>query len=232
MARILSIEDDPSIQQVISMALNLEGHEVDYAFSGEEGYQKIFSKRPDLVILDMMLPGMTGADVLKALHTHPDLRGIPVLVMTAYGGGSRGSVLEQTVRALGAVEYLQKPFRVAELNRRVKSCLASRPPTPPPPGRELGAGDVRLDTRLRSVVIGGRHVATLAEKRFELLAALVEADAPVSREDLIKRLWGSGGSDAALEKTVSRLRTDLGEHSFRLRTTAGGYDFVSKSDQA
>ncbi|TBR22287.1 response regulator, partial [bacterium] len=126
MSRILSIEDDASIQQIISTALHLEGFDVHYAFSGDEGYKKLFASDPDLVLLDMMLPGMSGAEVLKAVHSHPDLRRIPVIVMTAYGGGG-SRVLEQTVRALGAVEYIEKPFKVSELVRRVKQCLARHP---------------------------------------------------------------------------------------------------------
>ena len=231
MARILSIEDDASIQQVISVALNLEGHEVHYAFSGSEGYQKVFSVRPDLVMLDMMLPGMSGAEVLKALHSHPDLKGIPVLVMTAFGDNKRGGVLEQTVRALGAVEFLQKPFRINELTRRVKDCLALRPAAPEP-GRETRKGDVRLDSRLKTVMVHDRLVATLPHSRFELLAALVAADGPVAREDLIARFWGSKEGRSALEKAVSRLRSDLGAQAFRLKTTPGGYEFVTTADPA
>lgn len=229
MARILSIEDDASIQQVISVALNLEGHEVHYAFSGDEGYQKVFSVRPDLVMLDMMLPGMSGAEVLKALHSHPDLKGIPVLVMTAFGDNKRGGVLEQTVRALGAVEFLQKPFRVNELTRRVKACLALRPAAPAP-GRELRKGDVRMDSRLKTVMVHDRLVATLPHNRFELLAALVSADGPVSREELLERFWESKEGRSALEKAVSRLRSDLGAQAFRLKTTPGGYEFVTTAD--
>ncbi|MBI5594692.1 MAG: response regulator transcription factor [Elusimicrobia bacterium] len=231
MARILSIEDDASIQQVISVALNLEGHDVHYAFSGDEGYQKVFSVRPDLVMLDMMLPGMSGAEVLKALHTHPDLKGIPVLVMTAFGDNKRGGVLEQTVRALGAVEFLAKPFRINELTRRVRACLAARPARAET-GREVRRGDVRLDTRLRTVLIHDRLVATLPHNRFELLAFLASADGPVAREALVERFWKKPEGRSALEKAVSRLRSDLGAQAFRLKTTPGGYEFVTTADPA
>lgn len=228
MARILSIEDDPSIQHLVSMALNLEGHDVHYGFSGDEGYQKLFAVNPDLVILDLMLPGMSGADILKAVHSHPDLRRIPILVMTAFGGGG-SRVLEQTVRALGAVEYLEKPFRVKELIRRVKECLA-RHPRPAEPGRELSMGDVRLDARLKTVRVSDRLVATLPTLRFDLLAALARADGPVPREKLMQALWHGRGSLAALEKAVSRLRRDLGPQSFRLKTSSTGYEFVTRAD--
>ena len=230
MARILSIEDDPSIQHLVSMALNLEGHDVHYAFSGDEGYQKLFAVNPDLVILDLMLPGMSGADILKAVHSHPDLRRIPILVMTAFGGGG-SRVLEQTVRALGAVEYLEKPFRVKELVRRVKECLA-RHPRPSEPGRELATGDVRLDARLKTVRVSDRLVATLPTLRFDLLATLARAEGPVAKEKLLESLWHGRGSLAALEKAVSRLRRDLGPQAFRLKTSSTGYEFVTQADGA
>ena len=228
MSRILSIEDDASIQQVVSTALHLEGFDVHYAFSGDEGYKKLFSSDPDLVLLDMMLPGMSGADVLKAVHGHPDLRRIPVIVMTAYGGGG-SKVLEQAVRAMGAVEYIEKPFKVAELVRRVKQCLA-RHPRPAEPGRETVAGDFRLDSRLKTVRVKDKLVATLPGLRYALLVALATAEGPVSKEALLKKVWGDDASLSALEKTVSRLRQDLGDEAFRLKTAADGYELVTTAD--
>lgn len=229
MSRILSIEDDPEIQQLVSSALHQEGFDVHYAFSGDEGYKKLFSSDPDLVILDMMLPGMSGAEVLKAVHGHPDLRRIPVIVMTAYGGGG-SRVLEQTVRALGAVEYLEKPFKVSELVRRVKQCLA-RHPRPAEPGRETVAGDFRLDSRLKTVRVKDKLVATLPGLRYALLAALAGAEGPMERQALLRKVWGEeSGSLSALEKTVSRLRQDLGTEAYRLKTTAEGYELVTTAD--
>lgn len=230
MSRILSIEDDASIQQIVSTALHLEGFDVHYAFSGDEGYKKLFSSDPDLVLLDMMLPGMSGADVLKAVHGHPDLRRIPIIVMTAYGGGG-SRVLEQTVRALGAVEYIEKPFKVKELVRRVKDCLA-RHPRPSEPGREVTAGDFRLDSRLKTVRVQDKLVATLPGLRYGLLAALAAAEGPVPKEELLHRVWGEDGSLSALEKTVSRLRQDLGAEAYRLKTTPEGYELVTRADTA
>lgn len=227
MARILSIEDDASLQHLISAALNAEGYEVHYAFTGKEGYQKVFGLDPDLVVLDLMLPGMNGVDIIKAMQAHPDLRNIPILVMTAYGG--KTDVLERSLKALGAVEYLEKPFHVRDLIRRVKLCLA-RFPKPATPGREIRSGDVRLDTRLKTVRIHDRLVTTLPDKRFELLAALIQAEGALTKDKLLERVWGREGSLAALEKTISRLREDLGPHAFRLRTAAGGYEFVSRAD--
>lgn len=228
MSRILSIEDDPSIQQIVSTALHLEGFDVHYAFSGDEGYKKLFASDPDLVLLDMMLPGMSGAEVLKAVHSHPDLRRIPVIVMTAFGGGG-SRVLEQTVKALGAVEYLEKPFQVKELVRRVKDCIA-RHPRPAEPGRELAAGDFRLDSRLKTVRVNDKLVATLPGLRYATLAALAAAEGPMEKEALLHKVWGEDGSLSALEKTVSRLRHDLGAEAYRLKTTSEGYELVTRAD--
>lgn len=227
MARILSIEDDADLQKLIGVALHAQGYDVHYAFNGKEGYDKILALNPDVVILDLMLPQMNGVDIIKAAQAHPEARQIPILVMTAYGDES--NVLENSVKATGAVEFLRKPFEMRDFLRLVKSCLA-RNTKPQSPREELKRGVVRLDTQMRTVWVNDKLIGTLTDKRFELLSLLLQSEGGVKKEKLLKEMGGASGKPAALEKTVQRLREDLGPEAGRLRTTADGYEFLTRAD--
>ena len=121
MAKILSIDDDPGLQDLVAEVLGREGHEVHWAFNGEEGYEKAQTFHPDLIILDMMLPTLNGMEVLRLLKAHKDLRDIPVVVVTAFSG--EAAFKESAVRDLGAREYLQKPVPIDVLTTTVASLL-------------------------------------------------------------------------------------------------------------
>lgn len=228
MARILSIEDDAELQHLIGYALYANGYEVHYAFNGQEGYEKILALKPDLVLLDLMLPMMNGIDVLKKVKANRALGDIPVIVLTAYG--DEVSMLEHSVKALGALEYLRKPVGIQELLSRIRAVLAANPAhaaAPPPDGAEVRKGAVRADPRFRTVWVNDRLVATLPHKRFGLLRLLLEASGPVSKEALLKELWGSATGINALEKAIQRLREDLGaEEGRRIQTSPAGYEIV------
>lgn len=111
--RILSIEDDPDLQYLMSCALRAQGFEMFYAFTGPEGLEKAAAVLPDLILLDLMLPQLTGPEVLKGLTANAATRGIPVVVLTAYSGEKE--FFEETLTSLGAVGYLRKPVRFNEL---------------------------------------------------------------------------------------------------------------------
>ena len=102
MPRILSGEDDPDFQHLISIALRNQGFEVHYAFTGKEGCEKTLSLNPDLVLLDMMLPVMNGVEVIKELKKHKATRDIPFIIMTAYP--AEAHFFESEVKSLGSVE--------------------------------------------------------------------------------------------------------------------------------
>lgn len=219
--RVLCVDDDPDFQHLIGMVLGQHGFDVHYAFSGQEGYEKILELKPDVVLLDMMLPVMDGAQVIAKVKEHKECRDIPIIVMTAFS--EQAAFLERTVRRLGAVEYLRKPVRMEELLRILKGFGGLK-------GRNRDGelprkGAVRLDPQLRTVWINDRLVATLPPKRFELLAILAESPGEVRRDELMRRLWDGGAEDNALEKAVERLRRDLGpEEGERIRTTESGYE--------
>src|SRR6185369_1841132 len=104
MAKILSIDDDPDLQDMIDMALSGRGHQIERAFTGEEGFEKAKAGKPELILLDLMLPTLNGLEVLKLLKADEDLKDIPVIVVSAFYG--EGQFTERSIRALGVKEFL------------------------------------------------------------------------------------------------------------------------------
>jgi len=225
MARILSVEDDAEFQRMLSLALQGEGHELHYAFTGREGYEKVVLLNPDLILADLNLPVLNGIEMIKLVKASKIARYIPIIVMTSFSQDA--TFVETAVRPLGSIEYIRKPVLIDELSRIVKRVLHGRQDRTQPILR-LRKGPVRLDPKFRAVWIDDKLVATLAPKRFEIMLALVSSRGQVSVEDLLKKVWaGSAESKNTLEKTIQRLREDLGpEAAARLQTTPEGYELV------
>ncbi len=224
MAKLLIIEDDGDLQQMLSIAFNKEGYEVHYAFNGKEGYDKILSAQPDVVLLDLMMPVLNGVEVIKLVTTNTLTRDIPIIVMTAHG--DKSDMLETSIKAQGVREYIRKPFEVASLKSMVRRLL-SQYPRNSQPSAQVAKGEVRLDTKFRTVWISDKMTATLSPMKAQLLRVLIEAKGSVKREKLLQSVWGEEGSATALEKTIQRLREDLGPTgSQRLQTTTDGYELV------
>ncbi|MDE2039140.1 MAG: response regulator transcription factor [Elusimicrobia bacterium] len=223
MARILIVEDDGDLQQLLSLAFTREGYETHYAFNGQEGYDKVLLLQPDVLVLDLMLPVLNGVEVLKRVTANTLTRDIPIVVMTAHG--DKEELLERSIKAQSVREYLRKPFQIGTLLSLVRRLLAHYPRRPSP-ALEIAKGAVRLNKRLRTLWIDEVQVATLSRTKARLLELLLEAKGPVRREALLRGVWGKQGSASALEKTVQRLREDLGEHAFRLQTARDGYELV------
>lgn len=223
MARVLSVEDDGDFQQLLGATLRRHGFEVYYAFDGEEGYEKALAVRPDLILLDMMLPLANGAEVLSRMRRNPALQETPVVVVTAHF--NRLDFLERKVRKLGAVAYLRKPVRIDEFLPLARRILGARRAAPS--AREVARAPVRFDPGSRAVWIEDRLVGVLTPRRAQLLAALLEAPGEVARERLIARVWRGRANKNALEKAVQRLRQALGpEGSALIVTTESGYRFL------
>jgi len=223
MARILIVEDSADLQQLLSGVFNREGYEVHYAFNGKEGYDRILSVQPDLVLLDLMMPVLTGVEVIKLVQTNTAVRDIPIVVMTAHG--DRPEMLETTLRDQGVREYIRKPFELAHIKSVVRRLLAQYP-RKVKPSSQIAKGHVRLDAKLRTLWIEDRLAATLTPTRVEVLRVLIEAPGAVTREKLLREVWDGEASVAALEKTIQRLREDLGPEARRLQTTEDGYELV------
>lgn len=121
MPRILSIDDDVDLQQVVTYVLTKKKWDVTYSYNGKDGLEKAIKLKPDMILLDMMLPGLNGLEVIKALKENEATRSIPVVVMTAYPGDEH--FLKSSVLAMGAVEYLAKPVQIDTLVETVERLL-------------------------------------------------------------------------------------------------------------
>lgn len=223
MAKLLIIEDDGDLQQVLSVVFNREGYELHYAFNGKEGHDKMLALQPDVVLLDLMLPVLNGVEVLKLVATNTSLKDIPIIVMTAHS--DKADMLEHSIKAQGVRAYLRKPFELGEIRSLVKRMLTQYPRNPIT-AAQVAKGEVRLDVKFRTVWIKDRMVATLSPMKASVLQLLLEAKGGVKREKLLQSVWGDASSVPALEKTIQRLREDLGAEGRRLQTTAEGYEIV------
>jgi len=187
--RILVVEDNPDLAYGLRNNLEIEGYEVETAADGASGLDRARAARPDLVILDLMLPELDGFRVLRTLRAEE--MSMPVLILTA-----RGEEADK-VRGLklGADDYVTKPFGLLELLARVEALL--RRPARRPADR---FGEIAVDRDTRSVTRAGCAV-DLAPKEYDLLLALVDGGgAVVSRLELMRRVWGY--SDAVVTRTI------------------------------
>jgi two-component system copper resistance phosphate regulon response regulator CusR len=202
-AHLLVVDDEPRIARFVSRALEAHGHAVETARTGEEALLKAAVRDFDLVILDLLLPGIDGHAVLRALMTEDS--GARVLVLSAVGD------VESRVQCLrgGAVDYLAKPFAVAELLARVDSRLAESPAAAP--ARWLEVGTMRLDLQ-RRVLHDGDRCTALSQREFILLGHLMRRAGEVcTRDELLSDVWGFSfdpGSNV-LEVYVGRLRAKI-----------------------
>ena len=223
-SRVLIVEDERDIRDLILLHLQRDGYQVTTAASGEDGLLQVKQSPPDLVLLDLMLPGMSGLEVCRRLRQEPTTATLPILMLTA-----KADEVDRVVGLeLGADDYVVKPFSPKELVARVRAVLRrSRPgPTAPP----LAFGGLVVDVGAHQVSVGGESV-TLTPKEFDLLRALAEAQGRVlSREFLLDRVWGYTRSGEIESRTVDvhvrRLRMKLGAEGMRIRTVKSvGYRF-------
>ena len=223
--RVLVIEDDPTVADVVSRYLSREGYSVAVSGDGRAGLRSALESTPDLVVLDLMLPGLSGVEVLAELRKATP---VPVIMLTALSREvDRVSGLE-----MGADDYVAKPFSPRELTARVKAVLrrASGLIEAPVGPSRLIAGNLELDTRTREVMRDGRPVE-LTAREFNLLAHLMRHPmSAFTREELLDQVWGfSYGDTSTVTVHVSRLREkiedDAGSPRY-IRTVRGfGYRF-------
>ncbi len=182
MPRILVVDDEPAIVRGLEDNLRFEGYQTVSATNGEDGLARALSEAPDLVLLDVMMPKMSGWDVCRELRRRGV--GVPVIMLTA-----RGAEVDRVLGLeLGADDYVTKPFSLRELLARVRAVL--RRPGPRQKFEEFAFGDVRIRLRGRQVFRAGREVR-LTRKEFDLLVFLVEHRGEVvTRERLLDEVWG------------------------------------------
>ena len=223
-ASILIVEDEEPIQILLTYNLQAEGFRVRATANGEDVAHLVNEERPDLIVLDWMLPGISGIEVCRLLRSRPETRDIPVIMLTARGEEN------ERVRGLatGADDYIVKPFSVPELLARIKSIL--RRVNPDAIAERLKAGDIALDRRTRRVTRAARDI-TLSPTEFRLLEYLMQSPGRVySRSQLLDAVWGRDiyVDERTVDVHVGRLRKCLkrGREIDPIRTVRGmGYSF-------
>jgi DNA-binding response OmpR family regulator len=227
-ARILVVDDDPTVAEVVTGYLERAGFATEHAADGPDALRRAALRWPDLVVLDLMLPGLDGLEVCRRLRATAPVP-VPVVMLTARGEeDDRIAGLER-----GADDYVTKPFSPRELVLRVESVLrrtrAARN-TPPTRGPVLRAAGLVVDPGTRRVTKGGRELA-LTLREFDLLAHLLQSPGHAyTREELMRRVWGWDFGDlSTVTVHVRRLRAKIEDDPARprlIRTVWGvGYRF-------
>lgn len=231
MARILVIEDEADLQEVLDYNLRQHGHEVIVKGSGQDGLRAMRERRPDLIILDIMLPDVSGLEVCKALKKAPETRSIPIIMASA-----RGEEIDRVLGfELGADDYVVKPYSVRELLLRVQTVLR-RGGAPDGESRTaIEFGRLRLDRDAHRVWVDGSEVE-LTALEFKLLLTLYERKNRVqTRAALLDDVWGIKAdiTTRTVDTHVKRLREKLGPAGEYVETVRGvGYRFAESPDSA
>ncbi|MBJ6723745.1 response regulator [Geomesophilobacter sediminis] len=226
MQTILLIEDEKDLAGLVTFNLEKEGYRTLVAFDGLEGLEMARQHLPDLVLLDLMLPGMLGTEVCKFLKKTEKTAHIPVIMTTA-----KGEEIDKVVGfEVGADDYVVKPFSMRELLLRVKAVLR-RSATENEGGTTVRVGPITIDTARHLVVINGEEV-TFTSTEFKLLQTLVKRMGRVqSRDVLLKDVWGYNYVEdtRTVDTHITRLRMKMGEAGDMIKTVRGfGYKLEAR----
>jgi len=222
--KILVIEDEKNIAELIKYNLEQEGYRVQTALRGDTGLDEARRGLPDLIILDLMLPGMNGLEICRILRQADKTASIPLIIVTA-----KGEEVDQIVGfELGADDYVVKPFSPRQLVARVKAVL--RRVRDKPKDKIFRAGDLEMDTAKHVIALKSKPLE-LSAKEFDLLRALLEADGRVlTRDYLLEHVWGYDRSveieTRTIDMHIGQLRKKLKSEASRIVTVKNvGYRF-------
>ncbi len=223
-ARILIVEDDPSIRLGLKRSLEFEGFTVDLARDGEEAIQRAFDKKPDLIVLDIMLPRVNGFEVCRTVRKYDST--LPILILSAKGDeGDKVLGLE-----LGADDYVTKPFSIRELTARIKAALRRRRAMEGEVDTFEESG-LRIDFAGQILSVEGDE-RELSTREFKLLRHLIQNRGRVlSRDQILNKVWGYDydGTPRTIDNFINKLRQKLGDDPVSprwIQTVRGsGYKF-------
>ncbi len=222
--RILVVDDEPDITALVAYHLAKAGYRVSTAANGTDALKSAREERPDIVILDVMLPGASGYDVLAELRRREETRDVGVILLTA----RREEPDRIRGLSLGADDYLTKPFSPAELALRVNALLRRLAAPAVAQGSTLAAGPISIDRSAHRVSVDGQEIELTATE-YKLLLTLVERRGRVqTRPQLLETVWEAQPDiqTRTVDMHVQRLRTKLGESGELIETVRGvGYRF-------
>ena len=219
--RIAVIEDEKDLAGLLAFQLQKEGYKVLTAHDGKSGYELVSSELPDLVLMDIMLPIVSGVEVCKLLKKQKSTQGIPVIMLTA-----KGEEIDRVIGfEVGADDYVTKPFSMRELLLRIK-VAQRRVNREDQDDRILVMGPVVIDTSRCLVTVNGEEVI-LTTTEYKLLCALAESRGRVqTRDHLLRHVWGhhTGTDTRTVDSHITRIRTKLGPGGDLIKTVRGfGY---------
>ena len=223
--RILVVDDEPDLLVLVRVNLAQAGYEVDCAEDGRQALARLRGAPPDLLILDLMLPDVSGTEICRRVRAEPALAELPIIMLTA-----KADEVDRVVGLeLGADDYVTKPFSPRELTLRVRAVLRRRAPEGTGPPRALHHGALRIDPERHRCDVAGEEIP-LTAKEFELLRCLMERPGRVmTRDQLLDDVWGSDitVTTRTIDTHLKRLREKLGKAADLIETVRGvGYRFA------
>lgn len=205
--KILVVDDEKLIVKGIRFSLEQDGMEVDCAYDGEEALQKIKDNEYDIILLDVMLPRLTGFEVCQQVR---EFSSVPIVMLTA-----KGEDMDKILGLeYGADDYITKPFNILEVKARIKAIIRRTAPKAREEAGIIESGDMRLDCEGRRVYVSGKEI-NLTAKEFELLELLIlNPNKVYSRENLLKLIWGLDypGDVRTVDVHIRRLREKIEEN--------------------
>ena len=226
MKKILIIDDEIHIVELLKFNLENNGYKVDYSYDGFDGYLKTKEFQPDLILLDWMLPNISGIDLLKKIRSDETLEQIPVIMLTAK------NMEEDKLEGLedGADDYITKPFSVKEVLARITSVLRRYKYTSNEKIEVLKADDIQVNVNKHIVTKNGQEIE-LTLKEFQILKLLIENKGNVlTRTFLLDKFWGYDyyGETRTLDVHIRHLRKKIGDNDSKLIETVRGVGYKIK----